>query len=41
MLGLLELRGPRLAIALLALASTSSAEIHGKHHALLTDFMVG
>jgi hypothetical protein len=35
-----ELRGPRLAIALLELAYISSAEIRGKHHALLTDFLV-
>jgi hypothetical protein len=41
MSGLLKLRGPRLAIALLALANTSSAETHGTHHALLTDFLVG
>jgi hypothetical protein len=40
MLDLLELRGPRLVIALLALANTSSAETHGTHHARLTDFLV-
>jgi hypothetical protein len=34
-LGLLDLRGPRLAISLLALANTSSAETQGIHHARL------
>jgi hypothetical protein len=37
----LRLRGPRLATTLLALANISSAETHGKHHALQTDFQVG
>jgi hypothetical protein len=41
MLGLLELRGPWLAIALLALAKISSVETHGKHRALLTNSLVG
>jgi hypothetical protein len=41
MLSLLRLRGSRLAIALLALANTSSAETHGTHHAQLTEFPVG
>ena len=41
MLGLLELRGPRLAIALLAIANIFSAETHGKHRALLTNSLVG
>jgi hypothetical protein len=41
MLGLLELRGPQLVVALLALANTSSAETHGKHRALLIDSLVG
>jgi hypothetical protein len=41
MLNLLKLRDPRLAIALLALTNTSSAETHGTHHARLTDFQVG
>jgi hypothetical protein len=41
MLNLLELRGLRLAIALLVLANTYLAETHGTHHARLTDFLVG
>jgi hypothetical protein len=40
MLKLLGLQGPMLAIALLALANTSSAETHGTHHAPLTNFLV-
>jgi hypothetical protein len=41
MSGPLELRDPRLAIALLVLTNTSSVETHGTHHALVIDFMVG
>jgi hypothetical protein len=37
---LLELQGPQLAVALLVLASISSAETHGTRHAQLTDFLV-
>jgi hypothetical protein len=41
MLGLLELRDPELAVVLLVLAKTSSAETHGTNHALLTGYLVG
>jgi hypothetical protein len=40
MLDLLELQGPLLATVPLALASISSAETHGTHHAQLTDSLV-
>jgi hypothetical protein len=40
-LNLLEPRDPWLAIALLELTSTSSAEKHRTHHERLTDFLVG
>jgi hypothetical protein len=39
--GLLGLRDLRLAIALLALANISLAEIRKKHHALQINFLVG
>jgi hypothetical protein len=41
MLDILELHGPLLATALLALSSISSAETRGTHRAQLTDFLVG
>jgi hypothetical protein len=37
---LLEPQDPQLAIALLVLARTSSAETHGTHHAQLIDFPI-
>jgi hypothetical protein len=40
MLNLLELRGLRLAISLLVLTNTYSAETYGTHHARLIDFLV-
>jgi hypothetical protein len=40
MSSLLELRGPRLEISLLALTNISSVEIRGKHHALWIDFQL-
>jgi hypothetical protein len=41
MLNLLELRDPRLGIALLVLVNTSLVRTRATHHARLTEFLVG